>query len=129
MNFGTLLTYDLKDIDGDKSKDEVELNRLIHVLVVHIMNMSIIGKPVFEYFENNLFNNKLGLVGFSITCIISLSSITFHICDIQKTAYIDIFTCCRLTKDMTDEINRTLNEFFRPSLMRNKIIERGIGWN
>jgi S-adenosylmethionine/arginine decarboxylase-like enzyme len=93
------------------------------------MDMDIIGDPTFEYFKDNPYNRSKGLIGYSITCIISLSSITFHICDIQKTAYIDIFTCCKINDDMTFNISNTLKEFFQPSQIRTKIIHRGLGWN
>jgi S-adenosylmethionine/arginine decarboxylase-like enzyme len=128
-NFGTLLIYDLKDIESIKSTDKKKLNGLLHIIVETIMNMNIIGEPVFEYFEDNYYNRSRGLIGYSITCIISLSSITFHICDIQKTAYIDIFTCCKINDDITFNISNILKEFFEPSQIRTKIIHRGVGWN
>ena len=126
MNFGTLLIFDLKDIESINSKDKDKLNELLHIMVYDIMKMKIIGSPIFEYFEDNEYNHNKGLTGFSATCIISLSSITLHICDIQKTAYIDIFTCCELNDEMTFNINNTLKEFFEPSQIKRKIINRGI---
>jgi S-adenosylmethionine/arginine decarboxylase-like enzyme len=128
-NFGSLLIYDLKDIESVKSKDKEELYELLHIIVEEIMEMNIIGEPIFEYFEDNEYNRRKGLVGYSITCIISLSSITFHICDIQKTAFIDIFTCCKIDEDITFNISNTLKRFFKPSQIRTKIINRGVGWN
>jgi S-adenosylmethionine/arginine decarboxylase-like enzyme len=128
-NFGSLLIYDLKDIESIKSKNKDELYQLLHIIVEEIMDMNIIGEPTFEYFQDNEYNHSRGLTGFSATCIISLSSITLHICDIQKTAYIDIFTCCKIDEDITFNISKTLKRFFEPSQIRTKIIHRGVGWN
>lgn len=123
-NFGTLLIYDLKDIKGNTT-DKSYLKDFIEKLV-DIMDMTIIGTPQFEYFPYNAYNVERGLVGYSITAIISLSSITIHICDIQKTAYIDCFTCCRVDNDIKNKINHLINEFFNPDEIYTKEIKRGL---
>ena len=129
LNFGSLLIFDLKDIDPTNITNEYLLRNLLKTIVEDIMEMKIIQQPMFEYFEDNEYNREKGLIGYSITCIISLSSITVHICDIQKTAFFDIFTCCILTDTMIDEINQVLFNFFKQKETRTKLIPRGVNMN
>lgn len=121
--FGSLLIFDLKEVSGDTT-DKITLNHFINTLVYDIMEMSIIGTPQFEYFPYNAYNIQRNLVGYSITTIISLSSITIHICDIPKTAYIDIFTCCEIDNTIIDKIESLIREVFKPTTIYHKQIDR-----
>lgn len=124
-SFGWLSIYDLNSCEFPFT-DKSYLQNFLKILVEDIMDMKMIGTPQFEYFEDNEYNRERGLVGFSITTIISLSSITIHICDIQKTAYIDIFSCCNLNNKMKKEINELIKLVFKPNGIKKKIIKRGV---
>ena len=65
----------------------------INDLVLYVLKMKKKGDTVFEYFPDNDYNRIRDIVGFSVVQVISLSSITLHLNDISKTAYIDVFTC------------------------------------
>lgn len=122
-NFGYLMICNLSYCDGDiGNKKLYEL--FINELVIDIMKMKIIGTPQYEYFDYTPFNVENDLVGYSATAIISLSSITIHICEISKRAYIDIFTCCQLDKEMEIKIIDCINRYFEPKTITNDIIIR-----
>jgi len=125
MGFGSLLIYDLECCNGNIDDKDL-LQSFINELVIDIMKMKIIGDTQFAYFEPNDFNIKNDLVGFSITTIISLSSITIHICEISKRAYIDIFTCCSIDNDIEMKIKELIIKVFNPMDINKRIIERPI---
>lgn len=125
MSFGWLSIFDLNDCEFPFT-DKSYLQNFLKILIEDIMEMKMIGTPQFEYFEDNEYNRERGLIGFSITTIISLSSITIHICDIQKTAYIDIFSCCKLNNEMKKQITDLIKLVFKPNGIKRKIIKRGI---
>lgn len=124
-SFGWLSIYDLNGCNGLINNKEILLS-FLKILVNDIMKMEIVGLPQFEYFPDNSFNRENDLIGYSITCIISLSSITIHICELSKTAYIDIFSCCKLTDDIENDINNLIKSVFNPVEVKGKIIKRGI---
>lgn len=124
-SFGWLSVYDLKGCKGDFD-NPIMLKNFLHVLVENVMGMNIVGIPQFQYFEDNDFNREKDLVGYSITCIISLSSITIHICELSKTAYIDIFSCCELDESIENQCLNLIKSVFEPDEVRGKIIRRGV---
>jgi S-adenosylmethionine/arginine decarboxylase-like enzyme len=123
-NFGTLLIYDCKNCEGEINDKKI-LSSFLDNLVEGIMNMKIINKT-FEWFDDNSYNRQRKLVGYSITAIISLSSITIHICSQLKTAYIDIFTCCSINENDKNKILYLIKKVFKPDLIRGKYIDRGL---
>lgn len=124
MTFGTLLIFDLKDCKtSDLNKKDI-LQRFIDVLIEYVMDMKKIGDTQFQYFEDTPFNRANDLIGYSITQIISLSSITIHICEISKNVYIDIFTCCPITDKIKEDILELIMMTFKPSSIENKYILR-----
>lgn len=123
MSFGTLLILDCKDCDSIYLDNKEFLQFYINELI-KIMNMSKVGNTVFEYFEPNEFNIKNDLVGYSITQIISLSSITIHICEGSKNVYIDIFTCSNIDDNIFINITNLTNKIFNPNIINKKIINR-----
>jgi len=124
-NFGSLLIYDCKNCKGEIN-DKVILSSFLDNLVEDIMEMKIINKT-FEWFDDNSYNRQRNLVGYSITAVISLSSITIHICSQLKTAYIDIFTCCNIDENDKIKILNLIKKVFKPDLIRGKYIDRGSG--
>jgi S-adenosylmethionine/arginine decarboxylase-like enzyme len=123
MAFGSLLIYDLKNCLSTNLNDKNILQYFINELI-QIMNMTAIGPTVFEYFEPNEFNILNDLVGYSITQIISMSSITIHICEGSKNVYIDIFTCCVITDNIINKINNLIIYIFNPDNINHRFIER-----
>jgi len=121
--FGKLLIYDLRECCSANLNDKVVLQYFIND-IIKIMNMKKVGDTIFEYFDETDFNIKNDLVGYSITQIISLSSITIHICEISKSVYIDIFTCCNINDEIKKNIEDLINNVFNPSIIDNKIILR-----
>lgn len=124
--FGTLLVYDMRDCKGEIN-DKKELSLFLDNLIEDTMGMSIINKT-FEWFDDNAYNRERNLVGYSITAIISLSSVSIHICSQSKTVYIDVFTCCNVDEVMIDKIEYLIRQVFKPDELRTKVIERGIGF-
>lgn len=121
--FGKLLIFDLKECCSVNLNDRAVLQYFIDN-IIKIMDMKKVGETVFEYFEETEFNIKNDLVGYSITQIISLSSITIHICEISKSVYIDIFTCCNINDEIKNKIEGLIDVVFNPSTINNKIILR-----
>ena len=126
-NFGSLLIYDCKNCKGEIN-DKVILSSFLDNLVEDIMEMKIINKT-FEWFDDNSYNRQRNLVGYSITAVISLSSITIHICSQLKTAYIDIFTCCNIDENDKNNILDLIKKVFKPKLIKGKYIDRGSNMN
>lgn len=122
--FGTLLIFDLKGCNSKDLNNRPKLQRFIDILVEEIMGMKKIGSTQFEYFPANDFNVQNNLVGYSITQIISMSSITIHICDISSDIYLDIFTCCCITDKIMKDIQDLVNFTFKPTKIEQKTIER-----
>lgn len=123
--FGTLLIFDLKGLKCKNTLDNrPKLQRFIDILVEEIMGMKKIGSTQFEYFPSNEFNIENDLVGYSITQIISMSSISIHICDISSKAYIDIFTCCEITDKILKDIDELICFTFKPTEINFKTFER-----
>lgn len=123
--FGCLLIFDLKECNCKNTLDNrPKLERFLEILVEQVMGMKRIGSAVYEYFPANEFNIENDLVGYSITQIISLSSITIHICDISSKIYLDIFTCCEINNKILKDIEELVNFTFKPNKIEKKIIER-----
>lgn len=121
--FGKLLIYDLKDCNSCYLSNKEILTYFINT-IINIMNMKSVGLPQFEYFESNEFNIKNDLVGYSVTQIISMSSITIHICELSKNVYIDIFTCCKINPEIINNINYEIKKIFNPTKVNHQIIDR-----
>jgi len=124
MSFGSLLIYDLKDCNNFNNMKDIDVLQYFINNIIKIMNMNKVGNTVFEYFESNEFNIVNDLVGFSITQIISMSSITVHICELSKSVYIDIFTCCNINDDILYELKIFITYIFDPSNIQHKLINR-----
>lgn len=122
--FGTLLIFDLKGCNAKDLANRPKLQTFIDILVEEIMNMKKVGSTVFEYFPSSDFNVQNNLVGYSITQIISMSSISIHICEISSDVYIDIFTCCCITDKIMKDIEDLVNFTFKPTKTERKTIER-----
>lgn len=123
MAFGFLLIWDLKNCLSNHLNDKTILQYFINN-IIKIMNMKAVGNSIFEYFEPNEFNIENDLVGYSITQIISMSSITIHICEGSRNVYIDVFTCCNINDDILKKINNLIEYIFNPNAINHKIIER-----
>lgn len=121
--FGSLLIFDCKECNSIYLNDKIILQYYIDELI-KIMNMKKVGNTTFEYFEPNDFNIEKDLVGFSITQIISMSSITIHICEGSKSVYIDIFTCSTINDDIIFKITNLINYIFNPTTINHKLIYR-----
>lgn len=121
--FGSLLIFDCKECKSIYLNDKKILQYYIDELI-NIMNMKKIGNTTFEYFEPTEFNIEKDLVGYSITQIISMSSITIHICEGSGSVYIDIFTCCSINDDIIFKITNLINYVFNPTTINHKIIYR-----
>lgn len=124
MVFGKELILDLKDCKGEiNNKDYLQL--FVNELLDKI-KMKKIGKTIFSYFEPTEFNIKNDLVGFTVLQILSLSSLSIHICDISRTMYINIFTCGDLIEETVIEI---IHKYFQPIIINKQIIIRGTNVN
>jgi len=122
-SFGTLLIFDCKDCSSIYFNDKNMLQYFIDT-IIKIMNMKAVGNTIYEYFPSNQFNIDNDLVGYSITQIISMSSITIHICELSKRVYIDIFTCASITNEIKNNLNNLIYKIFDPSKINHQVIIR-----
>ena len=120
MVFGTHLILDCNKCDNIKIKDLEHINDFIGKLCV-IGSMKRKGNLIVETFEEDEFNIKNDLVGYSIVQIISLSNITLHINFISRTVYLDLFTCGEL---FTNKIIELFKYYFEPETFKKIVIYR-----
>lgn len=122
QTFGTLMTFDCGKCNGLIDNKQI-IDDFISK-IVNGMNMKRIGEPTYEWFEDTPFNRENDLIGYSVTQIISLSSITLHICSISKSIFIDVFTCCKVNDITIDMITHNINISFNPKTIIKKQINR-----
>lgn len=121
--FGTLMTFDCGSCEGMIDNKQVIDDFITRI--VKGMDMKRIGEPVFEWFDDTPFNIEHDLVGYSVTQIISMSSITLHICSISKSICIDVFTCCKVNDFIIDMISHNINLSFNPkSILKHQIVRK-----
>ena len=120
--FGTLMTFDCGECNGLIDNKQI-IDDFI-TKIVNGMNMKRIGEPTYEWFGDTPFNRENDLIGYSVTQIISLSSITLHICSISKSVFIDVFTCCKVNDLTIDMITHNINISFNPKTIIKKQIHR-----
>jgi S-adenosylmethionine/arginine decarboxylase-like enzyme len=119
MSWGHHLIIDANDCNGNIT-DKHHIQDFINDLCI-IGNMEKKGDTIFEYFEDNNFNRRNDLVGYSVCQIISLSNIVLHINFISKTIYFDFFTCGSLK---TDLIHSLFMNYFNPKTIKKIILNR-----
>lgn len=122
--FGSLLIFDLKNCKTNNLNNKNILQSFIDTVIIDIMKMKKIGDTIFEYFEPNEFNIKNNLVGYSISQIISMSSITMHIIEGDNNVYIDIFTCCNINDEIINNITNLITKNFKPEKINYQLINR-----
>lgn len=122
--FGTLITFDCGECEG-LINDRQVLDDFIS-RIVKVMKMERVGKPTYEWFDDTPFNREHDLIGYSVTQIISLSSITLHICSMSKSTFIDIFTCCKVNEDIISELEHNVHITFNPKTVTKNTIKRVI---
>ena len=120
MVFGKHLILDISGCDLKLIKSRENLQQFVDRLCAD-NGMQKVGETIFKYFEDNEFNREKDIVGFTILQIISLSSITIHICEGSLTAYIDFFTCGELH---VDDVKKLVKIYFNPKRVFKKLIER-----
>ena len=117
--FGVELLLDANDCQGNITSKEI-IQEFIDILVKEL-DMKKKGETIFEYFENNPYNQERDIVGYSVVQIISLSNITLHINEISKTVYLNLFTCGKL--DDT-EVIFLFNNYFKPMQIKQILYTR-----
>lgn len=120
--FGKLLIIDCFNCKGN-----INDKRVIQTLIddmVETMEMKKVGDTHFEWFDMTPFNVENDLVGYSVSQIISMSSITLHICSLSKRVYLDCFTCCEVNDELINKINNLITWAFTPETVEKKIINR-----
>ena len=120
--FGTLLIFDCKNCRGEIN-DKQTIQTLIDDMV-ETMEMKKVGETIFEWFDMNEFNIENDLVGYSVCQIISMSSITIHICSLSKRVYLDCFTCCQINEELINRLSNLITWSFTPETIEKKIINR-----
>lgn len=120
--FGTLLIFDCKNCRGEIN-DKQTIQTLIDNMV-ETMEMKKVGETIFEWFDMNEFNIENDLVGYSVCQIISMSSITIHICSLSKRVYLDCFTCCQINEELINRLSNLITWSFTPETIEKKIINR-----
>jgi len=119
--FGKELILDLDSCDYNLITNKENIQKFIDELCsIHKMNK--VGETIYEYFEPTEFNIKNNIVGYSVIQIISLSSITIHICDISRNVYLNFFTCGDIKSKETFNL---IKKHFNPIIINKKIVKRG----
>ena len=119
MTWGKHLIIDANQCEGSITSID-NINGFITDLC-RIGGMTKKGKMLVEEFENNEYNRKRDLVGFSVVQIISLSNITLHINFISKTIYLDFFTCGQMN---STAIESSFDKHFNPQTKKIIILQR-----
>jgi len=120
MTFGKHLILDCTGLNENMTKKRV-IKDFINDLVLYVLKMKKKGDTVFEYFPDNDYNRIRDIVGFSVVQVISLSSITLHLNDISKTAYIDVFTCGNID---VEKVIDCIIKFFNPETIHSVLMSR-----
>ena len=120
--FGTLMIFDCVDCNHSIN-NRFDLELFIDT-IVKIMDMKRIGNPTYEWFADNDYNRERDLIGYSVTQIISLSSITIHCCSLSRRMYIDVFTCCKVNDEIIKNIKEMIIELFKPRIINSNQINR-----
>ena len=120
MTFGKHLILDCTGLNENMTKKRV-IKDFINDLVLYVLKMKKKGDTVFEYFPDNDYNRIRDIVGFSVVQVISLSSITLHLNDISKTAYIDVFTCGNID---VEKVIECIIKFFNPETVHSVLMSR-----
>jgi len=119
MVFGKELILDLSNCkNGFDNKEYLQL--FIDELLEKI-EMKKVGETIFCHFPETEFNVKNDLVGYTVLQIISLSSLSLHICDISKTIYFNLFTCGELEEEIVISI---VNKYFEPTIINKQLLIR-----
>lgn len=110
----------------DANECEEDITNLEHIKnfvndLCEISNMTKKGDLIVEDFEENEFNIKNDLVGFSVVQIISLSNITLHINFISKTIYFDFFTCGKIN---IGDICSLFQKYFKAKTFKTLLLNR-----
>ena len=117
--FGKELILDCDDCQGNITSKDI-IQEFIDILVKEL-DMKKKGETIFEYFENNPYNQERDIVGYSVVQIISLSNITLHINEISKTVYLNLFTCGNMNED---KVVFLFNNYFRPIKVKKQLLIR-----
>ena len=120
MTFGKHLILDCTGFN-DNMRSKKVIQDFINDLVIYVLKMKKKGETIFEYFPNNDYNRGRDIVGFSVVQVISLSSITLHLNDISRTAYIDVFTCGNID---IEKVIECIIKFFNPETVHSVLISR-----
>lgn len=119
MTWGKHLIIDANECYGNIR--DIELIRNFIDDLCELGKMKKKGDLVIEEFEENDFNIRNDLVGYSIVQIISLSNITIHINFISRTIYLDFFTCGTIKEDL---IHSLFLNYFNPKTIKKIILNR-----
>ncbi len=113
--WGQLAVIDLFECDFDILKDEEKIKEYIKSLSERI-DMKLFGEPLIKRF------GKGELEGYSLMQFIETSSITVHLDEFGKRAFIDIFSCKQFDSKIAEEFSKS---FFKAKESSSKIISRG----
>ena len=119
MPFGYHLILD-SIVESNKLNDREYIQKFINELVKDL-KMNKMGDTVFIYFEDNEYNRKRDIVGYTVFQCISLSNITMHINEISKTIYLDVFSCSTVDETL---VSILFTDYFKCKTMKKRMIER-----
>ena len=114
--FGWQLLLDLYDCDEYKIRSRDEIVRFV-VELCNRINMRRFGEPLIEHFGYE----KPETVGYSLVQLIETSAIVGHFSEMQRAAYLDIFSCKEYDAGAVTEFAK---EFFCAGRVVDRLIER-----
>lgn len=112
--WGQLTIIDLSECEEKFLKDKEYLEEFFLKLCGKI-EMKAVGEPIVKRFGNKEFE------GFSGVQLIETSSISVHLDEVGKRAFIDIFSCKEFDKDVAEEFSK---EYFKSKKSKSRTIMR-----
>lgn len=118
--FGKELIFDCSGCDIFAITNKDVIKDFIKELCI-IGDMKPKGETLFVDFEDNEFNRKNDIVGYTVVQVISLSNITLHFNNISRTAYMNFFTCGSIDEY---KIYNLFVDYFKPIKINERLITR-----
>ncbi len=115
--WGQHLVLDLGGCNENICRKE-DISRFVKELVKAI-KMVAYGEPVIVHFAEHSYE----AAGYSLVQLIETSAIMGHFSDNNRDAYLDIFSCKSIDKDMAIQV---VEKHFSPQQIRAAFLDRGI---
>lgn len=115
--FGQELILNLYGCDPKKISSAKEIKKFVVELCDNVIHMKRYGKPLIPHFGHD---NPI-TSGYSLVQLIETSSVTAHFSELNKSVYLNIFSCAWFDLKKTAAFCKT---FFRANRVESKFLKR-----